>query len=209
MGLPRFRNPKDGEKCSPHLYVANCGPALGLSDETIASVFGKFGEIHGVHAADDTGNRVIVSYSDSSSSRVAMESLNGKICSDLGGRILHIRYSVESPGKVKTIDFIPLSKSAADLNIPGLYLMHEFITPQEEQELLAAVGVRPWQHLARRRVQHFGYKFCYDIRNVDANRYLGELPSFVAPVLERIRSLHTLIDADDLSLDQLTANNGK
>lgn len=101
MGLPRFTCPKgdDGES-SPHLYVANCGPAVGLSYETIASVFGTYGEVKGVHAADESGTRVIVSYHDTSSSLAAMKALNGHRCSRLGGRFLHIQYSVQSLGKV-------------------------------------------------------------------------------------------------------------
>ena len=31
------------------------------------------------------------------------------------------------------------------------------------QELLAAVDSRPWHHLAKRRVQHYGYAFCYEV----------------------------------------------
>ena len=32
------------------------------------------------------------------------------------------------------------------------------------QELLAEVGAGPWETLAKRRVQHFGYKFEYWVR---------------------------------------------
>ncbi|KAL0330980.1 UNVERIFIED_CONTAM: Alkylated DNA repair protein ALK [Sesamum angustifolium] len=207
MGLPRFTCPKGGDgESSPHLYVANCGPAVGLSYDTIASVFGTYGEVKGVCAADESGTRVIVSYHDKSSAQAAMKALNRHPCSSLGGRFLHIQYSVQSLGKVNNIDSVPVSTSASDLDIPGLYLMHDFVTAQEEQELLAAVDDRPWQHLAKRRVQHYGYEFRYDIRNVNTNHYLGELPSFVSPILERIRSFQTLDHAVDVSLDQLTVN---
>lgn len=101
MGLPRFTCPKgeDG-KSSPHLYVANCGPAVGLSYDMIASAFSAFGEVMSVHAADESGTRVIVSYHDQSSSQAAMEALNGHPCPSLGGRSVHIQYSVQSLGKV-------------------------------------------------------------------------------------------------------------
>lgn len=98
MALPRFGRPKGVEgKSSPHLFVANCGPAVGLSHDTIASVFSSFGEIKGVFAADESGARVIVSYCDESSAKAALEALNGHPCPDLGGRFLHIRYSVVQP----------------------------------------------------------------------------------------------------------------
>jgi hypothetical protein len=31
------------------------------------------------------------------------------------------------------------------------------------QELLAAVDERPWISLSKRRVQHYGYEFCYGV----------------------------------------------
>ncbi|KAL3613810.1 Alkylated DNA repair protein alkB 8 [Castilleja foliolosa] len=212
MGLPRFTSPKGPEaESSPHLYVANCGPKVGLSYETIASVFGEYGEVEGVYAADESGTRVIVSYHDTISSQAAMKAMNGRRCSGLGGRSLHIQYSVQSP-VVNNTASVTVSTSASDVDIPGLYLLHDFVTAKEEQvndrnlELLAAVDNSPWHHLAKRRVQHYGYAFCYDIRNVDTNQYLGKLPSFLAPVLERIKSFQTLDHAADISLDQLTVN---
>lgn len=87
-----------------------------------------------------------------------------------------------------------MSLVASDLNIPGLYLWHDFVNAKEErvrvstfysdtfqlvcyfvtlrflkelfffiQELLAAVDDRPWNNLSKRRVQHYGYEFCYDV----------------------------------------------
>ena len=98
MGLRRFGRPKGVEgESSPNLFVANCGPAVGLSHETIASVFSAFGELKGVCSADESGARVIVSYCDESSAKAALEALDGHPCPDLGGRSLHIRYSVLQP----------------------------------------------------------------------------------------------------------------
>ncbi|XP_035543709.1 alkylated DNA repair protein ALKBH8 homolog isoform X5 [Juglans regia] len=165
MGLPRFGRPKGFEgDSSPNLYVANCGPAVGLSYDSIASVFSAFGELKGVFAADDSGARVIVSYRDESSATAALEAFDGHPCPDLGGRSLHIRYSVIQPtsqGQVN--DSVPVSLMASELNIPGLYLLQDFVSIKEEEELLAAVDARPWKSLSKRRVQHYGYEFCYEV----------------------------------------------
>ncbi|XP_040987349.1 alkylated DNA repair protein ALKBH8 homolog isoform X9 [Juglans microcarpa x Juglans regia] len=140
MGLPRFGRPKGFEgDSSPNLYVANCGPAVGLSYDSIASVFSAFGELKGVFAADDSGARVIVSYRDESSATAALEAFDGHPCPDLGGRSLHIRYSVLQPTS------------------------QDFVTIKEEEELLAAIDARPWKSLSKRRVQHYGYEFCYEV----------------------------------------------
>nr|AKM76727.1 RNA-binding (RRM/RBD/RNP motifs) family protein [Geranium incanum] len=226
MGLPRFGppNPKavvgggaDGQAktmanqtiSSPNLYVANCGSAVGLSHDAIASVFATFGTVRGVYAADDSGARVIVSYDDDSAAAAALTALHGRACPQLAGRTLHIRYSMlqPSPSNVNSnSSSMQVCLFASETAIPGLYLIPDFVTPHEEQELLAAVDARPWISLAKRRVQHYGYQFCYQTRNVNAKQHLGELPSFLSPVLERITSFPNLNDAADVSLDQLTVN---
>ncbi|KAJ4837267.1 Alkylated DNA repair protein alkB 8 [Turnera subulata] len=211
-GVPRFTRPKggggDGGEASPNLYVANCGPAVGISHEAVAAAFGEFGEVRGVFAADESGARVIVSYAEVGSAQAALESLNGRPCPSLGGRSLHIRYSVIRPHTLEdqANDSIPVSLAASELNIPGLYLLHDFVTLEEEQELIAAVDERPWKNLSKRRVQHYGYEFCYETRNVNTERHLGELPTFVSPVVERISAISELDNSASVTLDQLTVN---
>ncbi|CAN1143962.1 Alkylated DNA repair protein ALKBH8 homolog [Linum perenne] len=209
MGLPRFTRPKGGDEAqsSRNLYVANCGPAVGLSYDAIASAFSAYGEVTGVYAADESGTRVIVSYGEVDSAQAALEALHGRPCDDLGGRSLHIRASVIHPGgKSQVSQTIPVSRIASEVNIPGLYLLHDFVSVEEEKELLAAVDGRPWNNLSKRRVQHYGYEFCYDTRNVNTKRFLGELPSFVSPVLQRISSFPDLDNTASSTLDQLTVN---
>ncbi|KAK4802152.1 hypothetical protein SAY86_000355 [Trapa natans] len=211
MGLPRFAPPKGGDAAgrvrSPNLFVANCGPAVGVSHDVIKAVFGRFGEVKGVYAADESGARTIVCYSEETSAESAAEALNGLPCPELNGRSLHIRYSVLQPSSpVKVNDSVHVALDASVLNIPGLHLMHEFVSAEEEQELLTAVDDRPWNNLAKRRVQHYGYEFCYEIRNVDTKKHLGELPSFLSCVLERISSLPDIDTSLNLHVDQLTVN---
>ncbi|XP_010275179.1 PREDICTED: alkylated DNA repair protein alkB homolog 8 [Nelumbo nucifera] len=208
MVTSRFTRPKgsDGES-SPNLYVANCGPAVGLSFDKIESVFSTFGNMRGVYPADESGTRVIVSYLEESSAQAALKALSGHPCKDLGGRVLHIRYSILRPAsQVQVNDSVPVYLVASDLKIPGIYLVHDFITSKEEEKLLAAVDNRPWKRLAKRRVQHYGYEFLYETRNVDTKQYLGELPSFVLPILEKISSFPNFVAAGYDTLDQLTVN---
>lgn len=110
MGLPRFTRPKGGNcESSPNLYVANCGPAVGLSFDNIASAFSIYGAVKEVHPADESGTRVIVCYFEETSARAALDALNGHPCPDLGGRSLHICYSVfQPPSQVPGVHFITL-----------------------------------------------------------------------------------------------------
>lgn len=206
MGLPRFTKLKATNESSSNLYVANCGPAVGLDFETIKSAFSEFGVVNGVYLADESGTRVIVSFVENSSAKAALEALDQRPCQELGGRVLHIKYSVFQQPVQKVNDSVPVCLETSDMNIPGICLIHDFITIEEEKELLAAVDCRPWKSLAKRRVQHYGYEFCYATRNVNTNQYLGELPSFVSPVLDRISSFEELNNKLETSLDQLTVN---
>lgn len=90
---------------TPNLFVANCGPAVGMSFDNIESAFGIFGKVVGVHAADETGTRVIVCFSEVNAAQAAFKALNGLPCAELGGRIMHISYSVVRPlQKVLVVD---------------------------------------------------------------------------------------------------------
>lgn len=68
--------------------------------------FTQFGEVKGVYAADETDTRVIVSFSDVGSSQAAFNAFNGRHCSQLGGRFLHMRYSVPRPSLPVLVKFL-------------------------------------------------------------------------------------------------------
>ncbi|KAG0474287.1 hypothetical protein HPP92_013973 [Vanilla planifolia] len=208
LSQPRFTRHRDSTyHMTPNLYVANCGPAVGISVEAIKSFFSSFGEVAGVHAADKSGSRIIVCFLEVSAAEAAYRTLNGCRCEALGGRILHVQYSEQQqPLKVDSNDSLPVSLFSSELAIPGIYLLHDFISSEEEQELLSAVDSRPWKNLSKRRVQHYGYEFLYETRNVDSKNFIGELPSFVIPVLEKLVKFHGEGDNNSKLVDQLTVN---
>lgn len=112
MGLARFGRPKGAQgQLSPNLFVANCGPAVGLSHDAIAAAFGAFGEVKGVYAADESGARVVVSFAEEGCAQNALNALHGRPCALLGGRTLHIRYSVLQPTSQVLWCWISSSKS--------------------------------------------------------------------------------------------------
>lgn len=83
----------------------------------------------------------------------------------------------------------PVYLTAAEIDLPGLQLHPDFVTPAEEGALLQEVDLRPWESLAKRRVQHYGYKFEYSTRNVNSAANLGPLPDFLLHLVRRIRQL--------------------
>ncbi|MBL0318452.1 MAG: alpha-ketoglutarate-dependent dioxygenase AlkB [Alphaproteobacteria bacterium] len=63
--------------------------------------------------------------------------------------------------------------------IPGLLYLPEFITPLQEQDLLARIDQHPWDTSLKRRVQHYGYRYDYTTRNVSPDSWLGPLPDWL------------------------------
>jgi len=78
---------------TPHLHVANCGPAIGLSLERVAAAFGTFGSVT-AQLADESGTRVIITFSGIAPAQAAKEAWDGVPCSYLDARVLHMQYSV-------------------------------------------------------------------------------------------------------------------
>ncbi|HHK74690.1 MAG TPA: alpha-ketoglutarate-dependent dioxygenase AlkB [Rhizobiales bacterium] len=74
-----------------------------------------------------------------------------------------------------------------DRPIPGLGYYPECITRKAEQDLLRLIDEHPWMNDLRRRVQHYGYRYDYTLREVPTASYLGEVPSWLAGLA---RTLH-------------------
>jgi alkylated DNA repair dioxygenase AlkB len=71
-------------------------------------------------------------------------------------------------------------------DVPGMSLLPEFITEDEERELLSVIDQQPWITDLQRRVQHYGYRYDYTARQVTADLYLGALPEWLQPLATRL-----------------------
>jgi alkylated DNA repair dioxygenase AlkB len=66
--------------------------------------------------------------------------------------------------------------------IPGLTYLRDFVSEADEKALLADVDGRPWLSDLKRRVQHYGYKYDYKARGIDASMFVGPVPvTLLAP----------------------------
>lgn len=70
---------------------------------------------------------------------------------------------------------VPAVQTAEECGIPGLILLPEFVTAEEEISLLAEVDSRPWDILAKRSVQHYGRPFNYLVRKLVTNCLFSRL----------------------------------
>ena len=68
----------------------------------------------------------------------------------------------------------------------GAKYSDDFITPDEEKDLLAAVDAATWKTDLKRRVQHYGYRYDYTERNIKASDKLGELPQWAKEISDRL-----------------------
>lgn len=68
----------------------------------------------------------------------------------------------------------------------GLAYVPGFVSIDEELRLLASIDAVPWLTSLKRRVQHYGYRYDYKARRVDASMYLGPLPQWGAELADRL-----------------------
>ncbi|GBG83454.1 hypothetical protein CBR_g37166, partial [Chara braunii] len=191
-----------------HLYVANCGPGVGIEYEEVEQIFRKFGKLECVQPSLTSQSRTYVSFIEVAAAAAAYAGLNGveDPCSSRK-RIMHIEFAEVASDDFKVPPPCHVCRTSDEVDIPGLFLHTDFITPEEEKALLDATDGISWDCLSKRRVQHFGYEFKYKIRNVDRRERLGDLPAFVKDVVDRISLLPEVQSASEpcLPLDQLTA----
>ena len=75
---------------------------------------------------------------------------------------------------------------ADDLGIKGLRYERGFISEEEQSKIIQLVDANPWLDDLKRRVQHYGYKYDYTARRIDASMHLGNLPSWLQDLGERL-----------------------
>ena len=63
--------------------------------------------------------------------------------------------------------------------ISGLTYIPDYITLEQEAELLTIIDRQPWLTDLKRRVQHYGYKYDYTARRVDSSMKIGEIPNWL------------------------------
>lgn len=96
----------------------------------------------------------------------------------------------------------PAPKSFQTPFIPGLIYVRNFLTAQEQTDLLDIIDTRPWSNTLRRKTQHYGWRYDYTARSLDETMRLGALPDWLTVYNER---LHVVSD-DSMPLDQAIIN---
>jgi alkylated DNA repair protein alkB family protein 8 len=196
MAVAAFVRPKAGSPPSCHLYVANLGPAVGVSVTEASAIFSTFGTVTDIQEAGDCGNRLYISFADREAAQNAKAALHQRPCPAAGGRVIIIQFAelkVTAPTGPPPLE---VNFSGQEVGIPGLVYVPEYVSEEVERELLAEVDGGNWHRLAKRRVQHYGFEFQYKSRNVDPEQEMGTFPPAFRAVSESIeRLLKSLAEA--------------
>lgn len=70
--------------------------------------------------------------------------------------------------------------------VPGLEYITEYITMEQEHELIKVIDSCSWITELKRRVQHYGYKYDYKSRIIDPSYYLGLLPKWLQVIADML-----------------------
>jgi alkylated DNA repair dioxygenase AlkB len=79
-----------------------------------------------------------------------------------------------------------------DIEVPGLYYMEDFLTPEEQTELLENINSQKWRNTEatgiQRRVQHYGYIYKYVGRQGSLDT-AKPIPEFLKPLQARLEDI--------------------
>jgi len=91
---------------------------------------------------------------------------------------------------------------------PGLELVLDFITEEEEKALLERVDQQPWLDALKRRVQHYGWRYNYTYRQVTPADRLGPLPDWLHDLAERVHARHAGERPDQVIINEYLPGQG-
>jgi len=105
--------------------------------------------------------------------------------------------------------FASPSLSADVIDIKGFKYVSDFISTQEQADLLQAIDKAAWLDDLKRRVQHYGYKYDYKKRNIDASMKIAGLPDWALLLAKRLhREGLTPYEADQLIINEYYPGQG-
>ena len=73
-----------------------------------------------------------------------------------------------------------------DSSVPGMDLLPEFVSEAEEEAIVSDVDHADWSNELQRRVQHYGWRYDYQSRQIDPSMHIGPLPPWARKVAERL-----------------------
>ncbi|KAF4651986.1 Alkylated DNA repair protein alkB 8 [Perkinsus chesapeaki] len=178
-----------------HLFLANCGHSSGIND--INDLQEALGHPHGLRECITENNFTFASFDSPEDAEACRRGLP-----DAGIRAEF----VTKRGETHETSESWVSTTTDELP-PGLTLIPDFITKEEEMKLMARVDEGDWNTSIRRRVQHFGHTFSYTSLRAEEADLTGDdiMPSYTRELVRRIAT-NSVEEAREFIPDQLTIN---
>lgn len=201
LSSTRFkRSGNRGRDPSRNLFLANCGWNTSVHADAIMSLL----EEHGLQNGKVSGvpmKSILIASFDSVEEAIRGRSVILQTAQERFGRKIPCEFSIlEESHDIKSKDYIEKGwvdegKKAITLEnvdveafatpenpipIPGLEIILEWISPEEEMEILNEIYHREWYQdgvIKNRRVQHYGFEFDYSTNSI--GKELAPIPDFL------------------------------
>ncbi|XP_047121255.1 alkylated DNA repair protein alkB homolog 8 [Schistocerca piceifrons] len=194
-----------GIKCvdvpTTNLFIGNAGLVSGMKRESLLEMFSSYGLVEEIVMLPGKSYSFIV-YQEPSAAALAYNAVHGKQLKEFNMRCLYLAYTEKLPDTQK----LNISNTLPS----GIEVLEDFVTWDEENVILNCID---WsenetdsaQSLKHRKVTHYGFKFRYDINNVDKDDPLSrEIPRECDFIISRLKERGY---KKDISFpDQLTVN---
>ncbi|KAK6485955.1 alkylated DNA repair protein alkB-like protein 8 [Huso huso] len=189
------------------LVVANGGLGNGVSRQQLLEVLMKCGSVAALLMPPNKPY-AFVTFGSTEEALMAHTTINGfQLQTEDQAITLYLNF-------VEKVD----CKDSACQKLPaGLRVVEEFVSSEEEQQLLSSIdwgsdmsSESAQKTLKHRRVKHYGYEFRYDNNDVDKDSPLpGGLPEICEEVLERcLEKGYVNIKPDQLTVNQYEPGQG-
>ena len=83
------------------------------------------------------------------------------------------------------------------IDIAGLAYIPHYISSEYQEELLKLIDTQEWNLDLKRRTQHYGYKYDYTARSLDASSYLGKIPYWIDELCSKLHGDAIFIQKPD------------
>ncbi|CAM9281355.1 unnamed protein product, partial [Sphacelaria rigidula] len=144
-----------GKEGEPTQHVCVMGIARGDEDALRGSCE-SYGAVSDITKHEKNQGIRVVTFDNISDATTAHAALPSELAANLG-RSVRVYYVTPAPFH-PAADTLQCTSETADVNIPGLTLLEQFVSEEEEAELLRhfLVADAHWTGPLRRRVQHYG-----------------------------------------------------
>ena len=181
------------------VYIHGAGASCGMKYDDVHSAFSSFGRLLSLTMAGILPFVLAVYESVDAAVSCRRCHHRQKHPSVCDGRLLFVDYANLAQSSLledSAALLLPNASSTSFPAVPGLAVLTEFVSEEEERALLGFLNAQPWLPHKFRSVQHYGYVFDYERNDVfDDRRPHSDLhmfpPAFHA-LIHRFRHLPSL-----------------